>query len=168
MASADIQKLVWIAAGILAVMTAAGLAWWLLRVLVFNRASHIFGGRERRRLALVEWSSIGGGRQLLLVRRDNMEHLIMTGGPIDVVVESGIGKEEFAGERAAKSPPVHADFPRFEDGEARGFESGRDAGGRRKTDEAAGADNRRLRAAKGLSSAQSDNAPLILTPEQAE
>jgi hypothetical protein len=27
---------------------------------------------------------------LVLVRRDNVEHLIMTGGPVDVVIETGI------------------------------------------------------------------------------
>ncbi len=26
----------------------------------------------------------------MLVRRDNVEHLIMTGGPVDVVIETGI------------------------------------------------------------------------------
>jgi hypothetical protein len=26
----------------------------------------------------------------VLVRRDNVEHLIMTGGPVDVVIETGI------------------------------------------------------------------------------
>ncbi len=26
----------------------------------------------------------------MLIRRDNVEHLIMTGGPVDVVIETGI------------------------------------------------------------------------------
>jgi flagellar protein FliO/FliZ len=33
-------------------------------------------------------------RQLLIVRRDNVEHLILTGGPQDVVVETGIPVEK--------------------------------------------------------------------------
>ena len=29
-------------------------------------------------------------RRLVLIRRDDVEHLIMTGGPVDVVIETGI------------------------------------------------------------------------------
>ena len=49
-------------------------------------------GRERR-LDVVEQSNIDGKRKLLLVRRDDVEHLIMTGGPVDVVIETGIGSQ---------------------------------------------------------------------------
>ena len=31
-----------------------------------------------------------GRRKLVLVRRDDVEHLIMTGGPVDVLIETGI------------------------------------------------------------------------------
>ena len=31
-----------------------------------------------------------GGESSLLIRRDDVEHLLMTGGPVDVVVETGI------------------------------------------------------------------------------
>jgi flagellar protein FliO/FliZ len=43
-----------------------------------------------RRLAFIERAYLDGGRKLLLVRRDNVEHLILIGGPIDLVVETGI------------------------------------------------------------------------------
>ncbi len=46
-------------------------------------------GRQPR-LAVVDYASIDGRRRLLLVRRDNVEHLVMIGGPTDVVVESNI------------------------------------------------------------------------------
>jgi len=49
------------------------------------------GGRARQpRLGLVDAFSLDGQRQLVLVRRDNVEHLIMIGGPNDVLVESQI------------------------------------------------------------------------------
>jgi hypothetical protein len=49
------------------------------------------GGDPRlRRLAFVERTALDGGRHLLLVRRDDVEHLILVGGPIDLVVETGI------------------------------------------------------------------------------
>ncbi len=50
----------------------------------------VFAPRPDRRLEVVEQATIDGRRKLLLVRRDHVEHLIMTGGPVDVVVETGI------------------------------------------------------------------------------
>ncbi len=49
-----------------------------------------------RRLAFVERTSLESGRKLMLVRRDDMEHLILVGGPIDLVVETGIRVESVA------------------------------------------------------------------------
>jgi hypothetical protein len=46
--------------------------------------------KKARRTGVVEATSVDGRRRLLLVRRDNVEHLIMTGGPVDVVIETGI------------------------------------------------------------------------------
>src|ERR1700722_19926806 len=49
------------------------------------------GGKARQpRLGLVDAFSLDGQRQLVIVRRDNVEHLLMIGGPNDVVVESQI------------------------------------------------------------------------------
>jgi hypothetical protein len=48
-------------------------------------------GRNRQpRLGVIDSFDIDRRRQLVLVRRDNVEHLIMIGGPTDVVVESNI------------------------------------------------------------------------------
>jgi flagellar protein FliO/FliZ len=52
--------------------------------------SGFFGARPDKRLAVVEHASVDGRRRLVLVRRDNVEHLIMTGGPVDVLIETGI------------------------------------------------------------------------------
>jgi hypothetical protein len=40
--------------------------------------------------AWVETASVDGHRKLILIRRDTVEHLIMTGGPVDVLIETGI------------------------------------------------------------------------------
>src|SRR5580692_5283670 len=49
------------------------------------------GGRPRQpRLGLVDAFWLDGQRQLVLVRRDSVEHLLMIGGPNDVLVESQI------------------------------------------------------------------------------
>jgi flagellar protein FliO/FliZ len=55
-------------------------------------ASAIFGPRPERRLGVIEQANVDGRRRLLLIKRDDVEHLIMTGGPVDVVIETGIGE----------------------------------------------------------------------------
>lgn len=51
-----------------------------------------FPPRPIKRLEVMDHASVDGRRRLVLVRRDNVEHLIMIGGPVDVVVETGIGE----------------------------------------------------------------------------
>lgn len=51
-----------------------------------------FGPKPDRRLGVVEHASVDGRRRVILIRRDNVEHLIMTGGPVDVVIETGIAQ----------------------------------------------------------------------------
>jgi hypothetical protein len=53
----------------------------------------LFGPRPEKRLAIVEHASVDGRRRLILLRRDGVEHLIMTGGPVDVVIETGISAQ---------------------------------------------------------------------------
>ncbi|MCW6506474.1 flagellar biosynthetic protein FliO [Hyphomicrobiales bacterium BP6-180914] len=49
------------------------------------------GGRTRQpRLGVVDAFDLDRQRQLVLVRRDNVEHLLMIGGPNDVVIEAAI------------------------------------------------------------------------------
>lgn len=50
----------------------------------------LFRPKAPRRLGVVEHVSVDGKRRLILVRRDDVEHLIMTGGPVDVLIETGI------------------------------------------------------------------------------
>ncbi len=61
--------------------------------LVFAHRLKVPGGRTRQpRLGLVDAFSLDGQRQLVLIRRDNVEHLVMIGGPNDVLVESQINR----------------------------------------------------------------------------
>ena len=53
------------------------------------------------RLAVVEAAEVDQRRRLVLVRRDGVEHLIMIGGPSDIVVERGIGLATAQSPRAA-------------------------------------------------------------------
>lgn len=76
----------------LALIAVAGV--WVVQAYLNGQspAAAIFGPRPERRLAVVEQASVDGRRRLILVRRDGIEHLIMTGGPVDVVIETGIGE----------------------------------------------------------------------------
>lgn len=65
--------------------------------------SGLFGPKPERRLSITEQFNIDGRRRLILVRRDGVEHLIMTGGPVDMVIETGIGGPEAGAESAAAS-----------------------------------------------------------------
>ena len=49
------------------------------------------GGRNRQpRLAVMDHAQVDARRRLVLIRRDNVEHLLLIGGPTDVVVEQAI------------------------------------------------------------------------------
>jgi len=57
----------------------------------------------RRRLAVIETAAVDANRQLVLVRRDDVEHLILIGGPTDLVVEQNIVQAARAQSRANAS-----------------------------------------------------------------
>ena len=61
---------------------------WALK-LVFKASGSIVRGRQRR-LALIDTMAIDSKRQLVLIRRDDVEHLIITGSTSDLVIETGI------------------------------------------------------------------------------
>lgn len=69
-----------------------------------------FKQRPEPRLGVIEQASVDGKRRLLLIRRDDVEHLIMTGGPVDVLIETGIGEKRRAvyAEPAAAATAVFA------------------------------------------------------------
>ncbi|WP_343314161.1 hypothetical protein AAIB41_03175 [Brucella sp. BE17] len=54
----------------------------------------VSGGRTRQpRLSVMDAAAVDGRRKLVLIRRDDVEHLLLIGGPTDVVVEQNIVKE---------------------------------------------------------------------------
>jgi hypothetical protein len=61
----------------------------LIRSMTFG--TFIAGGRNRKtRLGVMDATAVDSHRRLVLVRRDDVEHLLLIGGPTDVVVESDI------------------------------------------------------------------------------
>jgi flagellar protein FliO/FliZ len=69
------------------------------------------GTRGRQpRLAVVDHASVDSRRRLILVRRDNIEHLVLIGGPTDVIVEANIVRAAPATREASLTrPPLAAE-----------------------------------------------------------
>ncbi len=79
------------AATVAAIIVLIAVVYILYRLLFGRRLRTAVGGRARQpRLGIVDAYDLDRQRQLVLVRRDNVEHLIMIGGPTDVVIESAI------------------------------------------------------------------------------
>lgn len=85
-----------------AVIVAIVLLLWLLKLL-FNASGNVTRGRNRR-LAVMDTLALDPKRQLLIVRRDNVEHLILVGGTQDLVIESGIAVEEAPAAQPTRRP----------------------------------------------------------------
>lgn len=80
----------------------------IVRGLTFG--TFIAGGRNRKaRLAVMDATAVDSQRRLVLVRRDDVEHLVLIGGPTDVVVEQGI--KVAAAARSAVAEPARLPTP---------------------------------------------------------
>jgi flagellar protein FliO/FliZ len=73
----------------LIVLALIGLTAWLVRRFGASRLGTTARGRQPR-LAVIDAATVDGRRRLVLIRRDNIEHLLMIGGPTDLVVEPNI------------------------------------------------------------------------------
>jgi flagellar protein FliO/FliZ len=79
----------------------------ILYRLTFAHRLRVPGGRTRQpRLGLVDAFSLDGQRQLVLIRRDNIEHLVMIGGPNDVLVESQINRAVVPARESNQTAPL--------------------------------------------------------------
>ena len=66
------------------------LSWFMKRM---GLAGSLMAGAGRRRLKIVEFLPIDHRRRLVLVRRDDREHLLLLGPQSETVVETGITAE---------------------------------------------------------------------------
>ena len=101
----------------LIVLALIGLTAWLVRRFGANRLEAAARGRQPR-LAVIDAATVDGRRRLVLIRRDNIEHLLMIGGPTDLVVEPNIVRAVGAREpvRAAAAEPAVRPSPAVENG----------------------------------------------------
>jgi flagellar protein FliO/FliZ len=77
---------------------------WAVRRFGAGRLGTTTRGRQPR-LAVIDYATVDGRRRLILVRRDNVEHLLMIGGPSDLVVELNIVRA-VAPQRDVARPPA--------------------------------------------------------------
>jgi flagellar biogenesis protein FliO len=83
------QAITFVIAFIVVLALIAGTAW-LVRRFAGNRLGTSANRGRMPRLAVIDAAAVDGRRRLVLVRRDNVEHLLMIGGPSDIVVEPNI------------------------------------------------------------------------------
>jgi flagellar protein FliO/FliZ len=92
------------------VLAVLGIGGYLMRRLTGGTLS-IAGPRGRQpRLAVIDAASVDGRRRLVLVRRDNVEHLLLIGGPTDIVVEPNIDKAAIAAAAGVPASPALRDI----------------------------------------------------------
>jgi flagellar protein FliO/FliZ len=72
------------------VLALIGLTFWIIRRFGTTRVGAAAQRGRQPRLAVIDAAPVDGRRRLVLVRRDNVEHLLMIGGPSDIVVEMNI------------------------------------------------------------------------------
>jgi flagellar protein FliO/FliZ len=90
------------------VLLLIGAAAWLVRRFGATRIDAAARGRQPR-LAVIDSAAVDGRRKLVIIRRDNVEHLLMIGGPSDVVVETNIVRGATVATRDA--PPARNGAP---------------------------------------------------------
>ncbi|WP_375414410.1 flagellar biosynthetic protein FliO [uncultured Bradyrhizobium sp.] len=93
------------------VLALIGAAAWLVRRFAGNRLGANTNRGRMPRLAVIDAAAVDGRRRLVLVRRDNVEHLLMIGGPSDIVVEQNIVRAIPARDQAPPRPNVGAELP---------------------------------------------------------
>src|SRR5580698_1672148 len=86
-----------------------GATAWAVRRFGSGRLGGANARGRQPRLAVIDAAPVDGRRRLILIRRDNVEHLLMIGGPTDVVVEANIVRAVAANPRdvtVARSPAM--------------------------------------------------------------
>src|SRR5262245_12940975 len=86
-----------------------GLTAWLVRRFGAGRLGTAATRGRQPRLAVIDAAQVDGRRRLILIRRDNVEHLLMIGGPSDVVIEPNIVRAAAGAREAAGRAPAATD-----------------------------------------------------------
>lgn len=137
----DIPQIAQFAAALILVLALIILIAWALKKFfgggASGRASQQGVRRRDRRLGIVEALPVGQRHRLLLLRRDDVEHLVLIGGNTEVVVESSIpypeteaeisirdAEPDFGPSEALRAPVEEEPEERREPGPLRDFARG--------------------------------------------
>lgn len=88
------------------VLALIGVTAWLVRRFAGSRLGANANRGRMPRLAVIDAAAVDGRRRLVLVRRDNIEHLLMIGGPTDIVVEPNIVRAMPGRDQMSSRPAV--------------------------------------------------------------
>ncbi len=86
----DLESYLRFLAALILVVALIGAAAWAARRLGFAGRLPSVRGRAARRLGVVEYMALDPKTRLVLVRRDDTQHLLLLGAAGPVVVERGI------------------------------------------------------------------------------
>lgn len=95
---------------VLGLALALVLLFWVFRKIATSNALRASRNRQPR-LSVTDAAVVDDKRRLVLVRRDTVEHLVMIGGPSDIVIEQNISQARPAPriqplERTEEAPPA--------------------------------------------------------------
>jgi hypothetical protein len=78
----------------------------LAGLLTYRALSRTVRGRRGARLGITEYHEIDKARRLVLVRRDDVEHLLLIGGEQELVIESNIESGLYRAPQMSVPPPI--------------------------------------------------------------
>lgn len=85
------------------------LAVWLVKVV--GDATRGVGRGRNRRLLIIDSIAIDNKRQAVIIRRDEVEHLIVIGGANDLLIEAGFQAPAMTAQRPRRVPPIEPASP---------------------------------------------------------
>src|SRR5499433_1667450 len=98
--------------GLIVVIGLLAAFFWGLRRFGGERLGSSAARGRQPRLAVIDAATVDGRRRLVLIRRDNIEHLLIIGGPTDVVIEPNIVRSASARDVPARQPAAADTLPR--------------------------------------------------------
>ena len=105
------QQIFTIILAILAIAALVGVAIWLVQRFGTGRGGASTQRGRMPRLAVIDAAVVDGKRRLVLIRRDNVEHLLMIGGANDIIVEPNIVRAIPAREQMPQRPGAAPELP---------------------------------------------------------
>src|SRR5262249_60676117 len=93
---------------VIVVLALLALAFWLVRRFAGGRLGGGAARGRQPRLALIDQATVDGRRRLVLIPRDNVEHLLIIGGPTRVGGGPNTPRAPAAGRGGGAPPPPPA------------------------------------------------------------